>query len=363
MAFRGVRNLDIDYKRANIIENIRSSGFRQLFGPSSSLTTLIIRNFPPQYMDNIDPNDCSTIRSFSVSFSKPFYFRPNTSNNAVFGGFETLTDVFSLPNIEHLEILGGFSGGRIEDRHVQVLDEWEAPLFPYLQTLRLEDVSFSRTGFAFIQHFSRNITALQLIYTTRNHNLLTDPEAWPALRALTIETRVVVAPSWLVPFVTTRSELGHPLSQLTLPLWEGDMALSLAECRPPPAIHHQRTGPSPALMDGIYGTGFYIDEYDMRPTDFVHVPYPKVRKCRCCEIDWSAYPEWWMFETDIERLEEELAADFKAEGEVVRAKGIWRELRRERRRERKVGPMSRGSKARHFRRNQGYEILRDFTVV
>ncbi|KAJ7788549.1 hypothetical protein B0H14DRAFT_3576539 [Mycena olivaceomarginata] len=298
MAFRAVCSLDIDCSW----NDIRS--LCPLFGPCSPLTTLIMRNFSPQYVNILDPIDCSTIRSLAVSFSRPFY-----CYNDRLRGFEVLTNTLSLPNIEHLEILGGFTGTRIEDRLIEIPEDWEAPLFPHLRTLCLEDVGFSRAGLAFIQSFSRKITTLQLINTTGNERLLVQPGGWPALRALAVETRAAVPPAWIASFVALRSALGGPILDLALPPW----GPALAACdSPKTVIQWQHSGPSPALMDGVYGPGFYIDEYDMRPADFAHVQYPKVRNCGC-GIDWSAYPAWKL-DLDMELLEEDIEQDFKGRG-------------------------------------------------
>ncbi|KAJ7788546.1 hypothetical protein B0H14DRAFT_2948344 [Mycena olivaceomarginata] len=328
-AFRAVRSLDIDCNWSDI------GSLRPLFGPCSPLTTLVMRNFSPRYVDGLDPIDCSTIRFFAVSFSRPFY-----SYDRLYG-FETLTNTLSLPNIEHLEILGGFTGDRIEDRLIVIPEDWEAPLFPHLRTLRLEDVGFSRAGLAFIQSFSRNTTALQLINTTGNERLLVQPGGWPALRALAVETRAVFPLAWIASFVALRSALGGPILDLALPPWGDGLALAACDL-PQTVIQWQRSGPSRALMDGVYGPGFYIDEYDMRPADFAHVPYPEVRKCSCCGIDWSAYPAWKL-DLDMELLEEDIERDFKAQGEVVRAS--W------------------GSRAKHFPRNRRHGVVEDFSVV
>jgi hypothetical protein len=100
----------------------------------------------------------------------PFYYRNYYSADT--GGFDTFTNAFSLPNLEYLEILGGFTGASEEEHGIIVPEEWEVPLFSHLRTLRLEDVGFGRNGLAFLQCLSRNITSLQLIYTEGNSHLL-----------------------------------------------------------------------------------------------------------------------------------------------------------------------------------------------
>ncbi|KAJ7788550.1 hypothetical protein B0H14DRAFT_2948369 [Mycena olivaceomarginata] len=270
-------------------------------------------------------------------FSRPFYFYNDRLR------FETLANALRLLNIEYLEILGGFTGARIEDRLIEIPEDGKPPLFPRLLTLRLEDVDSAVPGLRSSSSFSKKITTLQLINTTGNERLLMQPGGWPALRALAVETRAAVPPAWIVSFVALRSALGGPILDLALPPWG-------------PA--HGHSGPFPTLMDGLYGPGFYIDEYDMRPADFAHVQYPKVRNCGC-GIDWSAYPAWKL-DLDMELLEEEIERDFKAEGEVVRAKWTQRGARKQRRRGRSG---SRGSRAKRFPRNRCHGVVEDFSVV
>jgi hypothetical protein len=292
-AFRGIRSLDINC-RDNYF-TIQSPEFRELVGVASQLTTLVFRNFNPYPRQGTDPDpdpmDCPTIQSFAISFDRPFYYHYSSEHPNVIGGFDTFTSAFTLPNIEHLEIVGGFSGDYIEDRLMQVPQDWEAPLFPRLRTLRLEDMSFGRTGLALIQSFSKNITTLQLIYTRQNPHLLAHPRGWPSLRALTIEKhREVAAPGWLGPFVAMRAAMGASISDLTLPKWDG-VSIALVEDERAPTIHWQGTGPSHALMDGVQGPGFYLDECDMRPADFAYVKFPGVRlSCLCCGFDWDLTP-------------------------------------------------------------------------
>ncbi|KAJ7118381.1 hypothetical protein C8R44DRAFT_790649, partial [Mycena epipterygia] len=172
-AFRGIRSLDINC-RDNYF-TIQSPEFRELVGTASQLTTLVFRNLNPYYprqRTDPDPIDCPTIQSFAISFDRPFYYHYSSEHPNFIGGFDSFTSAVTLPNIEHLEIVGGFSGEYIEDRLMRVPEDWEAPLFPRLRTLRLEDMSFSRTGLALIQSFSKNITTLQLIYTRQNAHLL-----------------------------------------------------------------------------------------------------------------------------------------------------------------------------------------------
>ncbi|KAJ6505807.1 hypothetical protein C8R47DRAFT_1102478 [Mycena vitilis] len=331
-AFRAIHRLDIDLDRLSF----RLDGFRRILGPSSPLETLILRNFLPKVLPVGIPIDCPTIRSLAISFFEPFYHR--TSSNRSLGGLDSLTDGFSFPNLDYLEILGGFTGSVAEQRSITIPEEWEAPIFPHLRTLHLEDVGFSPKGLAFIQSFSCGITALQLVYTTGNHCLLEqhgEDTAWPALRSLTVETSNEVSePNWLESFFSLRASLGARISQLRVfghPSL-GSIALPVDL---PADICWLCDEPSPTLMDGVAGNGFYIDEYDSRRKDFEHVEPPEEPIPWWCwdywEIEWARECYW---EDNQRRLEEEVAEALA--GDVVRAKGIRRDLRRARRRELKM---------------------------
>ncbi|KAJ7740971.1 hypothetical protein B0H14DRAFT_3167837 [Mycena olivaceomarginata] len=254
----------------------------------------------------------------------------------------------STSQIWDLEIRGGFT---IPYNRFKIPEDWETPLFPHLRTLRLED------------SFSRDITALQLINTAENQHLLVQPGAWPALRALTVEAPEV--PEWIAPFVAMRSALGRPILDLTLPLCDRDVARTLAarKSRSALAIHLQHSGPSPALRDGVYGPGYYVNECNMRPADFVQPV--RVRTGHYCEPGWgwqSLCPECRL-EQDKERVEEEIEGDFKLEGEVARSKGTQREARKQRRRAGGAHSASRSSKAKQISRNRRRGFIEDFSIV
>ncbi|KAJ6630258.1 hypothetical protein B0H10DRAFT_978890 [Mycena sp. CBHHK59/15] len=194
-SLRSLHSLDIDmYTVASF------PGLRQLLGPSSRLTTLVIRSFLPEVVDV--PQACieaPTIRSLAIDFCVPFYYHIASS------GFEAFTEAFTMRNLEYLEIVGGFTGSVNEDVRVRVPEDWEAPLFPHLRTLRLEEVGFGLGASALIQSFSHNVTRLDLICTSGNHHLLSPPGAdapWPFLCSLTVETcDQVVDPDWLSAFL------------------------------------------------------------------------------------------------------------------------------------------------------------------
>ncbi|KAJ7796021.1 hypothetical protein B0H14DRAFT_3552624 [Mycena olivaceomarginata] len=217
-AFRTLQALDISFESGNWA----APAFRRILGGSSLLETLVIRGFYPEIAPVSDPIDAPTIKSLAVSFRVPFYYRNYYSADT--GGFDTFTNAFSLPNLEYLEILGGFTGASEEEHGIIVPEEWEVPLFSHLRTLRLEDVGFGRNGLAFLQCLSRNITSLQLIYTEGNSHLLQqhgNEVAWPALRALTVETwDGSPNPRWLGQFLAM-----CPILELTIPRWPSGVTL------------------------------------------------------------------------------------------------------------------------------------------
>jgi hypothetical protein len=306
-----------------------------------------------------DPIEASTIQSLAVSFSRPFFYRRYYGDDML-GGFETVTNTFSFPSLEYLEIVGGFTEGIAADRNITVPEEWEAPLFPHLHTLRLEDVGFGRKGLAFIQSLSRGITSLQLIYTTGNQFLLQErggDAPWPVLRALTVETLTqtqdisTATPEWLALFITKRASLGPHgrILELTLPSWPEGVSFTIQS---PPRVRRLCDGPSPALMDGVPGYGFYVDEYDMRAKDFEHVETPEWRPCGCC---WTWYENLLEWEVEVDK---EIAEAFKMSGELVRTKGVLKELRKKRRRNWKVD--RRLNVERRSSRRQRCDITEDF---
>ncbi|KAJ7726578.1 hypothetical protein DFH07DRAFT_1000830 [Mycena maculata] len=306
--------------------------FGQLFGPTSTLRTLVIRNFYPTPISLPHPIDASTIRSFAVSFSVPFYYEGYWDHGYTSSrGFDTLTDVFNLPNLDQLELMGGFTGLDVEDDAIHLPAPWESPLFPHLRTLRLEEVGFGRTGLALIHSFGPGITALELIYTTRNEHLLAADMQWPALRALTIEAQDgLSAPAWLAAFVALRAAHDMPITALTLRLSPANHALILM-LEPAPTICWLWDGPSPALLDNVSHRGFYVDDVDGHVTDFEHVDGPC--GCSCgCEDEYSDC-NWreWNLEQDAERLDKEIDEHWKIAGDLARRKGLWREMRKVRR--------------------------------
>ncbi|KAJ7691347.1 hypothetical protein B0H17DRAFT_566365 [Mycena rosella] len=242
-----------------------------------------------------------------------------------------------MSNLERLEIIGGFTGAYVEELRVQVPEDWEAPLFPHLRTLRLEDVGFGRASLALIQSFSREITGLELICTTGNHHLLpTAGEQWPVLHKLTVDTRDgVPEPAWLSPFIAARAAVGGNMriTDLTLIPLPAGHTLTV---EPAPTMHWLCDGPAPALIDGVSRHGFYVDDVDGHVVDFAHVEY-RYRGCSCgCEYQDSdcGDRDWyhgWRWDGDLERLCDDIAEEFKMTGELVRTKRMWREIRKRKR--------------------------------
>ncbi|KAF7338956.1 hypothetical protein MVEN_01971800 [Mycena venus] len=319
-AFRAIHSLDIEFGEHN-------DELGRILSRSSPLKTLIIRDFYPASLPGAKHIEASTITSLAVSFSTPFYYR---HYQGTLGGFETLSDMFAFPNLEHLEIVGGFTEELCNSGSVTVPEEWEAPLFPHLRTLRLEDVGFSPHGLALIQSFSRGIADLRLIYTTGNHCLSEQYHGdtpWPALCSLTVETcdNRVADSKWLRLFLAKRASLGTHLT-LALSPWLAHIPLPTGLR---PEIYWLYDGPSPALIDGIGRTwngDFYIDAYDMRPKDFEYVQRPESPPCCCC-LEWDRELE---IDEDLRRVDEEISEALKLSGELVRTRGMWRELRRRR---------------------------------
>ncbi|KAJ6630248.1 hypothetical protein B0H10DRAFT_978602 [Mycena sp. CBHHK59/15] len=275
-------------------------GLRQLLSPSSPLTTLVIRNFLPKVLDM--PEGCietPTIRSLAVDIRAPFHYQYISSS-----GFEAFMQAFTMPNLEYLEIVGGFTGSDAEEACIRVPADWEAP-------------TYGRSVWK-----NRNITRLLLIYTTGNKHLLSPSGAdapWPFLRSLTIETcSRIVDPGWLSSFFAMRAGLGADMRIYNLTLSSRSAGVSLPS--PVPEIRWLRDGPS----HGCSGEhGFFMDDFDMREKDFEYVEPPAwFLSCGYSDCDWGL----WYYESMAE-----IAEEFKITGELVRARGVVKEKRRQRR--------------------------------
>ncbi|KAJ7721408.1 hypothetical protein B0H14DRAFT_2642438 [Mycena olivaceomarginata] len=307
VALRAVNSLDIDFGQGR---NYRPHEFCQIFGPSSPLKTLVIRRFSP----DISAHGRAHRGFYNNILGCQFQWAILLSFRRHNGGLETLTDMFTFPNLETLEIIGGYTEQFCNYSSVIVPEEWEAPLFPHLRTLRLED--------------------LELVNTTGNRCLSEQYSGsciWPALRALTLDLTLetcaeeVAESRWLGPSLVKCASLGADRCILKLKLspWLAHVALS-TEFRP--EIHWLCDGPPPGLMDGNTGHDFYIDDYTMRTQDFepVNCPYPP----ECCDHDdyYSCYT--MDVNEDLRQVDNEIADTFKVTCELVRTKGMWRELRK-----------------------------------
>ncbi|KAJ7870734.1 hypothetical protein B0H14DRAFT_3439828 [Mycena olivaceomarginata] len=349
-SFQALHTLDLGFGR-----NYRPDALRGLFGPSSPLRTLIIRDLAPAaHFVGMPVAEASTISSLAVSFSLPFHSR---DCYGILGGFEDFANTFAFPNLGYLEIIGGFTSAVAEPRIFPV--KLDAPFFPRLRTLRLENIEFSSEGIALMQSFSPEIISLELIYTTGNHHLLDKSggdATWPALRSLTVETSdKVISPKWLSSFLTMRTAslgAGRRILNLTLPLWMAGIALPI-ELRP--EIRWLRNGPSPALADGLPGHGFYLDGCNMRARDFEYVQVPE---SRCClgYLEWNREQKELEIDDDLRRADEMIAETFKLAGEFTKAKGMRRELKRETRRDLKAERRLMGR-----RKRQRCDITPDFS--
>jgi hypothetical protein len=223
-----------------------------------------------------------------------------------------------MPNLEYLE-LNGFTSDAEDDRTIQIPEEWEAPSFPHLRTLRLEKVVLGPNALALLQFSSPGITTLELIRTFGNYHLLSprsDREApWPFLRSFTVGTSPeVVNLGWLPIFVAARPGLAlRMVAQSAQPLY------GLPSSR--------------GLMDGFaHERGFFVDDLEMREVDLEYVERP----------DWSEYHDCFDYlvwtrtkeedlERDLERWEAEIEEELHSGGEFIRAKGLLRERRKEER--------------------------------
>ncbi|KAJ7273136.1 hypothetical protein C8J57DRAFT_1316849 [Mycena rebaudengoi] len=295
VASGSLRSLDIHFPIVYCVPDFQQI----LFGPASSITTLIVRGFTS--FPNEHPIDAPQLRSFAVSF-------------ACHGGFKALTETFLMPNLEYLE-LNGFTSEAEDDRTVQIPEEWEAPPFPHLRTLRLEKVVLGPNALALLQFSSPGITTLELIRTFGKYHLLSprsDREApWPFLRSFTVGTSPGgINRDWLPVFVATRPGLAlHMVAQSAQPL-----------CRLPS---------SRGLIDGFaHERGFFVDDLEMREVDFEYVEPPSWSECQ----NYFGEPGWtWTKEDDLERWEAEIEEELHSGGEFIRAKGLLRERRKEER--------------------------------
>ncbi|KAJ7135098.1 hypothetical protein C8R46DRAFT_1362237 [Mycena filopes] len=349
-SFSALQSLDISGLSTALL---KSPEFRHLLSPSSTLTTLVLRDVYSSHtrMPKETPVIAATIRTLSIRFHRVFA----SWNRHVGEAFDFVTSKFSFPNLESLEMVDGFSGHDKEDDFIKVPEPWETPLFPRLRTLRLETLGFSRKGLALIQSVSPDISHLELIHITNNPELLLERsslQAWPALRTVTFEDTKRHADEFIAVFLAARVYVGHkPLEELTVPPWD-----SLALCLPWPKTTFQYDGPSSGLTESAFGCGTssYLDYGSLRGMDF-----ETLWDCRE-EYDDSEFwgpPGWeWDDDTDSARLEAEIEECLRMEGALVREKSM---LRASRRHKPKQVTQERKPKA----RRRHYDLREDFCIA
>ncbi|KAK7040475.1 hypothetical protein R3P38DRAFT_3460751 [Favolaschia claudopus] len=197
--------------------------------------------------------------------------------------FITFTNTFNLPNLEQLELICAFIGIEAENRLISVPQDWEAPLFPTLHTLRLVKMGITPKNLALIQSLSQEITTLQLIHTSGNEHLLTlvrQDGGWPSLSSLTVKTEE--DPSWLPPFLAARSGISTlTISPALLPF-----AQSITSSLGPNSTLDLRiliNEPSPFFAEfaSHAHTGrFYYDDDHLGISDFEYTDVPFIISSR-----------------------------------------------------------------------------------
>ncbi|KAJ7184523.1 hypothetical protein C8R46DRAFT_1064316 [Mycena filopes] len=327
-----------------------------LLGPASGITTLVIRGFyVPRGMHTVFK--ATTVRSLALS-SYGFFHWNHTQEPLDL--MEALTNTFVVPNLDYLEIVLSPS-----DTIAPVFTSRQTPLkeppFPNLRTLRLEGARLTPSKLARLERATREITNLELLYTTDNHHLLSFPHhgggvgpAWPLLHSLTVETPRFF--SWLPAFAAQRTALGPGmgLTHLTLSPWPTHLPSALAAT--------SRYGITDGFIDG-FGRGFFFDEYDQRVVDFEYVKPPVYEQsdsrdgsdpwCWACRTLWIARENQDRFE---EEIEERLG---RASTALAMATRCCKERRRESRKNRSAGIV----RSRRSAKRPRIDILEDFYVV
>ncbi|KAK6969231.1 hypothetical protein R3P38DRAFT_3298654 [Favolaschia claudopus] len=316
-----------------------SIALRSILGPSSPLQSLIIRRLSFQQGAYFGaPFNACNLTTLAVSFRDY--------------DFGILTQTFNLPNLERLELIHAFSGSDLESESLTLPQEWEAPVFPRLRTLRLVDLELSSTNLAFIQSFSQTATELQLIRVSAAHHILHPicrDHGWPVLFSMTIETHYRDPyPEWLIPFLSARaSTRDRKIVKLTVsPHLQSDTLTSAcSDCNI--ELRPLLDGSSPSLYQNSQQSCFFYDEDDLLNLDFEwtesHRRAP-VNDDR--DLEWEdPYPfplhaDILAYEINLGDDEEEKDGDvaeaFKHGREWRTTKGALREAKREMRRERKL---------------------------
>ncbi|KAK7007831.1 hypothetical protein R3P38DRAFT_2644479 [Favolaschia claudopus] len=327
--FRALSHLDLVYSPQHSI------ALRSILGPASPLRSLVIRGLSSQQGAYFGaPFNACNLTTLAVSFRDY--------------DFGILTQTFNLPNLEHLELIHAFGGADLESESLTLPEEWEAPVFPRLRTLRLVELELSSTNLAIIQSFSRTVTELQLIRVSAAHHILHPLRrdcGWPALLSLAIEThyRDPYA-EWLIPFLSVRASTpDRKILKLTVsPHLQSDTLTSAcSDCNIElrPLLH----GSSPSLYHNSQRNCFFYDEDDLLNLDFEwteshrRAPVDDDRELEG-EYPFPLHADILAYEINLGYDEEDkdgfIAEAFKHDREWRTMKGALREAKREMRRER-----------------------------
>ncbi|KAK7040468.1 hypothetical protein R3P38DRAFT_2894522 [Favolaschia claudopus] len=251
-----------------------SKALHAILGASSPLKNLVIRGFLASHSYPFAESfDACNITTLAIRITESISTDHSGWNTTSDLQFRLFSRAFSLPNLEHLELIHAFAGSAAESHIIiRVPADWEPALFPTLRTLRLVDLRFSPKNLAFIQSFSQGITTLELIHTSANKHLLTPLRSdggWPALSSLAVEGNG--SSTWLVPFLTARSRL-RGLSTLTVSPPLASIVRPIASASKI-KLRILADGQSPSLTDSPYPSFYYDDDYlDIQDFEYTEVP-------------------------------------------------------------------------------------------
>ncbi|KAJ7617894.1 hypothetical protein FB45DRAFT_1063460 [Roridomyces roridus] len=325
--------LDIDLQQEEVgFELLRPL----LQNPATQLRTLVLRGFWLYPRIQHPPIEAYSLRCLAVSLYSARYWG---SNDGGYAGFKTVTALFDMPNLERLEILGGFHGDdKTEKELMEVYGPavWNPPLLACLRELRLQDVCFSRANVELMHSVTRGISHLELIDTRGNQHLL-HSGLWPGLRDITVES---VDNAWIVRFVSMRA-----VQDLVLRLLPTSTATILFQPERAPSIRWLCDGPSHTLFDNISpsGHGFYLDAAD-GPVDFEYgIVHPRWCGCREREDDCPHCGAMWgslQWDEYAAEMELEINEAFKTMASIRRERQrrvAWRKKRPDDRARRRSG--------------------------
>ncbi|KAJ7469983.1 hypothetical protein B0H11DRAFT_1920311 [Mycena galericulata] len=281
-----------------IPQYIAPSAIRQMFSSMIHVTTLVLREF--SLVPTMPALQAHTIRSMSISFTE--YWKDDST-------LENFTAMFSVPNLEYLELIQAFPPLVSEiSSGFRLLPPWEKSQFPHLHTLRVQRTTLTPHRLAVLQVLSREISELELIditnfnhlaklyrrtavqvnggveYRLRSVEFLDDVAdiPWPSLRSLTVDTTDIT--TWISRFVTLRAGLGP------------DTAIDRLTIRPNPRSNAPfvahignteicRRPIRPSFID-CSPPGFFVQDIFMRDTDFQSYSRSASRKLNVPVIYW-----------------------------------------------------------------------------